>query len=413
MEQSPTVTRTRLRPHPLLAPNGDPAIRDWSLDPALRHLNHGSFGAVPIAAQRAQRDLRAVMEANPCDWFMDTAARVAPARAAIARFLGSDPAATALVPNASAGASVVYNNVPAWQGMKILTTDHTYGAVLMGAERLARRWNGTVTSVHVPLGADDTEAYERISAQMSENVGLVVVDHVTSATARQLPAGRIACEGRRRGIPVLVDAAHAPGLFAAPLQNIDADFWIGNLHKFACAPRGTAALVASGPHTQSLYPLIDSWGAPEPFPARFDQQGTVDITSYLAAPTAFDTIEQHYGWDAARDYMSALADYAQSIVTDALGEAMDEDPSVSVGVPVNGLRLIRLPEGLATTPDSAHELRALIASRLGFETAITSWRGQGFLRLSTHVYNTCEDFEDFAERGVPFIAELGRARRGK
>lgn len=413
MEKSPTIVRSSARPRPVLTPDGAPAMSDWSLDPAVRHLNHGSFGAVPIAAQRAQRDLRAVMDANPCDWFMDIAARVAPARAAVAAFLGSDPSATALVPNASGGASVVYNNLPGWSGMRIVTTDHTYGAVLMGAERLARRWNGTVTSVHVPLWADDDEAFERICAEMTPDVGLVVVDHVTSATARQLPAGRIAHEGRRRGIPVLVDAAHAPGLFAAPLENIEADFWIGNLHKFACAPRGTAALVASGPHAQRLYPLIDSWGAPEPYPARFDQQGTIDITSYLAAPTSFDTIQQHYGWDAARDYISALADYAQSIVTDALGEAMDDDASVSVGVPVNGLRLIRLPDGLATTPDAAHALRALIASRLGIETAITNWRGRGFLRLSTHVYNTPEDFEDFVARGVPFIAELGRAARRK
>jgi isopenicillin-N epimerase len=139
----------------------------------------------------------------------------------------------------------------------------------------------------------------------------------------------------------------------------------------------------------------------------------MDITSYLAAPIAFDTVHQHYGWDAVRDYIAALADYAQSIVTDALGAAMDEDASVSVGVPVNGLRLIRLPDGLATTPDAAHELRALIARRLGFETAITTWRGRGFLRLSTHVYNTAEDFEDFVDRGVPFIAELGRAARRK
>lgn len=413
MEQSPTIERSAVRPRPLLTPAGEAAITDWSLDPAVRHINHGSFGAVPIAAQRAQNALRTVMDANPCDWFMDTAARVAPARVAVAEFLHTDPQATALVPNASAGASVVYSSVPAWRGMRIVTTDHTYGAVRMGAERLARRWNGAVTSVHVPLAATDDEAFELIAAEMTDNVGLVVVDHVTSATARELPAGRVAREGRRRGIPVLVDAAHAPGLFAAPLRNIDADFWIGNLHKFACAPRGTAALVASGPHTQELYPLIDSWGAPEPYPARFDQQGTIDITSYLAAATSFDTIEQHYGWDASRAYISELGDYAQAIVTDALGAAVDGDASVPVGVPVNGLRLIRLPGGLATTPEDAHELRALIAQRLGIEAAITTWRGCGYLRLSTHVYNIADDFEDFVDRAVPFIAELARAARRK
>src|SRR5437868_9290896 len=109
------------RPKPMLTPSGEPAITDWSLDPAVRHLNHGSFGAVPVAAQRAQLGYRAVMDANPCAWFMNIEDRVVPARAEIAAYLGADPAATALVPNASGGASVVYANVPAWRGMRIVT----------------------------------------------------------------------------------------------------------------------------------------------------------------------------------------------------------------------------------------------------------------------------------------------------
>lgn len=353
------------------------------------------------------------MDANPCDWFMDMAARVAPARISVANFLNTDPDATALIPNVSAGASVVYANVPAWAGMTIVTTDHAYGAVLMGAERLARRWNGTVVTVPIPLNATDDEAYELLAAELTEGVGLVVIDHVTSSTARQLPVGRIAALGRKLHIPVLVDAAHSPALFANPLDGIDADFWIGNLHKFACAPRGTAAIVASGEHTQKLYPLIDSWGASEPYPARFDQQGTLDLTPYLAAPASFALVEEHYGWDEARRYITELGNYAQAIVTEALSVIMDDDATVDVGVPVNGLRLIRLPEGLATTLDGSHDLRHLIAQHLGIETAITSWGGRGYLRLSTHVYNTAEDFEDFVDRAVPFIAELGRTSQRK
>ena len=207
---------------------------------------------------------------------------------------------------------------------------------------------------------------------------------------------------------MLVDAAHAPGLVAAPLDGIDADFWIGNLHKFACAPRGVAALVASGPHTQRLYPLIDSWGSPEPFPARFDQQGTLDMTAYLAAPVAFGSIQERYGWDEVRRYIGDLADYAQALISASLTEAVGEDVAVSVGVPVNGLRLVGLPTGLGTTPDAANTLRRELATELGIETAITSWRGKGYLRLSAHVYNTPDHYLEFAERAIPLLAEKAR-----
>jgi len=70
--------------------------------------------------------------------------------------------------------------------------------------------------------------------------------------------------------------------------------------------------------------------------------------------------------------------------------------------------IARLPELLATNLDDAVDLRHHLAVTARVETGITTWRGHGFLRLSTHVYNTPEDYEDFAERVVPLIAELGR-----
>jgi isopenicillin-N epimerase len=393
----------------MLAPDGSASMTDWSLATGVLHLNHGSYGGVPRAAQEAQLRFRTAMEANPCGWFSDLPQRVAAARHEIADFLGTAAESTALVPNASAGASVVFDSIRCWQGMEIVTTDHAYGAVLMGVQRLAQKWGGSVNSVHVPLSATDEAAYELIGAELNDNTALIVVDQITSATAKQLPAGRVAAEGRRRGIPVLVDAAHAPGMVASPLDGIEADFWVGNLHKFACAPRGVAALVASGPHAQRLYPLIDSWASPEAFPARFDQQGTLDMTAYLAAPVAFGSIQERYGWDEVRGYVSDLGDYAQALISESLSEATGENAAVSVGVPVNGLRLVGLPTGLGATPEAANTLRREIATELGIETAMTSWRGRGYLRVSAHAYNTPDHYLEFVERATPLLAQKARA----
>ena len=189
--------RRSARPSPMLAPDGSASIGDWTLAPGVLHLNHGSYGAVPRKAQDAQAAFRTEMEANPCGWFSDLPQRVAVARHQIAEFLGTAPEATALVPNASAGASVVFDSVPCWPGMDIVTTDHAYGAVLMGAERVAAKWGGTVKSVQVPLNATEDEAFGLVCAELTANTALIVIDHITSATARQLPAAQVAAEGRR------------------------------------------------------------------------------------------------------------------------------------------------------------------------------------------------------------------------
>ncbi|WP_052390297.1 aminotransferase class V-fold PLP-dependent enzyme [Streptomyces sp. NRRL B-24484] len=395
-------------PRPLLLPDGRPAAAAWTLDPAMRHLNHGSFGAVPLAAQREQQRLREEMDRAPVVWFPALAGRVAAARAEVAEFLRVPAGDLALVPNASAGASVVYGSLEHRPGGEVVVTDHGYGAVTMGAERLARRWGGTVRTARVPLDAGPEEAAAAVLAEVTDRTALIVLDHITSATARWMPVGAVGAAARERGIPLLIDGAHVPGLAEDPLDGLQFDVWVGNLHKFGCAPRGAAALVAGSGLRERLFPLIDSWAAREPFPERFDTQGTVDATGYLAAPAALGFVERTWGWKAARDYLGELADYAERIVGAAFAEATGTDAAVDVGMPVSALRLVRLPDGLAPDRLAADGLRDRVAAELGVEAAFTSFGGTGYFRLSTHVYNTPADYEYFAEHCVPVLTAWAR-----
>ena len=118
----PSTGRQVSRPDPVLTPEGGPSVMDWTFAPGVIQLNHGSFGGVPRAAQVAQSKFRNMMERNPCEWFTDHGEKVRLARHKISDFLRCAPEATAMVPNASAGATVVYNNIPAWRGMEIVTT---------------------------------------------------------------------------------------------------------------------------------------------------------------------------------------------------------------------------------------------------------------------------------------------------
>jgi isopenicillin-N epimerase len=375
------------------------------MDPIRLHVNHGSFGGVPNVTLRAQQDLRRVMEGNPNAWFSRLPELVGQARHQVSSFLGVDPERLALVPNASAGATVAYSSLRGFAGMEVVVTDHTYGAVLFGAERFAQRWGGSVKIVPVPLDAVADDVLDRVSRELSDRTALVVIDHITSATAREMPVAGIIERAHSRGIPVLVDGAHAPGVLERPLVDVAPDFWIGNLHKFACAPRGTAAIVASESRAQQLSPLIDSWGMPYPFPERFDYQGTVDQTSYLSAHISFESIETRFGWHRVRAHAAAVVAYGYDVVTEAFAER-GFDAQVDVGMPTAQMRLIRLPGTLGSTPEGGATVRWHLSDVAKAETAIPSWNGEGFLRISAHAYNTATDYEHLAERVVPLLLEL-------
>ncbi|MBT1171951.1 aminotransferase class V-fold PLP-dependent enzyme [Bifidobacterium sp. MA2] len=401
------------RPAPLTLPDGSPAIDAWPLDRSVIHLNHGSFGAVPNRTRALQNAYEARADTNPVGWFPYVGERIASMRAQLAGFLNVPADHAAWVPNASAGASVVYANVHVPRGGEILVTDHGYGAVLQGAARMARRDGATLRTVHVPIDADGDMVVDIVTSAMTDRTAFIVVDQITSATAMLLPAKRIAAEAHRRGIRILVDGAHAPGQLDDPIGGLASDWWMGNFHKFPCAPRGTALLVlppAGGRDGQDLWPLIDSWGYDRPFPERFDEQGTQDLCGPIAAPDAWREIDRLWGWDAVRRYMTALADYAERHVAQAAGEISGEDCSSPVRIPSPAMRLVRLPRfGRERTPrESAAlcaEFRSRILDELGAEVAVTEFGGELYLRLTAHAYVTVDDVDRFAECCVPRIID--------
>jgi isopenicillin-N epimerase len=374
----------------------------FSLDPAVAYLNHGTVGVVPVPVQRTQQRLRDEMEANP-QRFMTRGLtdRVAHARRYLAGFVGADPDRSALVDNATTGIAVVLNSLDLAPGDEVLTTDHGYGAVdiACAARGLRRR------VVPLPLIAGDDEVVAAISgAVVDGRPRLAIVDLVTSPTARRLPVERIASVLRERGIPLLVDAAHAPGMLPLAVDEIGADFLVGNLHKWAFAPRGTGLLTVAPRWRTAIRPLVVSWLQEEGYPASVEWGGTVDRTGWLAAPTGVFVLRT-LGIDRVRAHNAALVRYGQETVGAALGVTPDRLPDP--GGPL-AMRIVPLPSGLPATADTAVRLRERISDELRAEVAVGAWRDGMLLRLSAQVYNRPEDFDRLAA-GLPALLATERA----
>jgi isopenicillin-N epimerase len=243
----------------------------------------------------------------------------------------------------------------------------------------------------VPLEATDDEVTDTVIGNVSPRTRLALLDQVTSPTARQLPLVSLVPALKERGVPVLVDGAHAAGMLRLELDRLDTDFWTGNLHKWCCAPRGTAVLHVAPQHRASVLPLVASWGEAEGFPRAFDWVGSDDVTAWLAAPRSLRLLDQ-LGWERVRRHNVELAVLGQRTV----GQALGHDPAALPRHAAVSMQLVPLPAGAAPDPEAAARLQAQIAEQLGIEVAVTSWHGQGFVRLSAHVYNTPSDYARLA-----------------
>jgi isopenicillin-N epimerase len=374
----------------------------FSLDPGVAYLNHGGFGAVPVAVQRAQQRLREEMEANPHRFFVTGLwERVGHARRHVSAFLGADPAGTAFVPNATAGTSIVLRSLRLAEGDEVVTTSHGYGAVRLAVDHFCARTGATHATVRLALPASDDEIVAEIARSLEQRrAKLLIVDQVASPTARVLPVARIAAAARALGVPVLVDAAHAPGAHGLPVAAIGADFWVGNLHKWMFAPRPTAVLSVAPRWREHIEAPVVSWQDGDGYPANLEMGGTLDYTSWLAAPTGL-FVMRTLGVERVRANNAALAAYGQRVIGAALGLLSPADLP-DPGGPEASMRVLPLPAGAVTSTDAAAALNARIADELRVVVACQFWQGRGLLRLSAQVYNHPDEYDRLAA-GLPRV----------
>jgi len=372
----------------------------WPLDPKVAHLNHGSFGAVPTPVQRRQAEYRERAAANPMRFFKrELPAERERARRAVAAFLGADPDGLAFVPNATTGISGVLRSLPLTSGDEVVITDHCYGAIQLAVAATVRYAKARLITVRIPLDATPPDIVARVSAAVTARTALVLIDHVTSSTARLFPVAEVVRAIHDRSVPVLVDGAHAPGMLSVDLEGLAPDFWVGNLHKWVCAPQGAGVLYAGEARRRGMRSVVVSWGEQMGFPLSYGEIGTTDQSAWLAAPAAVDLLGS-LGWDRVRRHNADLVRYGQRLIAGALGvdlSAQHADPGLS-------MRIIPLPSGVGADEAAADDLITMIADGLAVEVAATAWRGQGLLRLSAQVYNRPADYAALAD-GLPALLD--------
>jgi isopenicillin-N epimerase len=235
---------------------------------------------------------------------------------------------------------------------------------------------------------------------------VAIIDHITSPTAQALPVARLAAMLHDARVVVIVDGAHAPGMLPFRVDELGVDFWTGNLHKWAFAPRGTAALVVAARWRDRIQPGVVSWEQPNGFPNAVEYAGTLDYTPWLAAPVGLHLLGE-LGVDRVRQHNADLAIYGQRRVGQELGLQPADLPGA--GHPLVSMRLVPLPPDSPGLAEGVDRLRERIYAELATRVPVTTWGTNHYIRLSAQIYNTPSQYDSFAEGVGPLILANGRA----
>jgi len=404
-------------------PRSSPLAAHWSLDPDVVFLNHGSFGACPTPVLEAQRAWRDRLESEPVRFMVDELEPALDmARARVAAFLRADPDDLAFVHNATSGVNTVLRSLRIAPGDEVLGADHEYNACLNAARYVAERDGARLVVAALPFPvAGPEEVVERVLAAVTPRTRLALLSHVTSPTAVVLPVAELARELAARGVEVLVDGAHAPGMLPVDLRALETSgvaYWTGNLHKWTCAPKGAAILWVRRDRQAAIRPLTISHGANDPrrhrsrFRLEFDWMGTDDPTAWLAAPAAIDFVGglMPGGWPEVMARNHALALAGRDTVCRRLGVA----PPVPDGM-LGSMAAVLLPEdagaaaSTALSPLDADPIQLALQERFRIQIPVLPWPTPwtpGFsadmarrrlVRLSAQLYNDPAEYDVLAE----------------
>jgi isopenicillin-N epimerase len=380
---------------------GHARLPEWPLDPAITYLNHGTVGVTPNRVLAVQQGIRAEMERQPATFLFrdanhhETAVSAVPrmraAAAAIAAFVGARGDDLVFVDNATAGCNAVLRSLPWRDGDEVLVTDHGYGAVTLAAREITRPFGATVSVAELPPPAVRAEAIlESIVNAIGPRTKLAILDHVTSPTALVLPIERLVAACHARGVPVLVDGAHAPGALPLDLPAIGADWYTGNLHKWALAPRSAGILWAPESRHAGLHPPVLSWGLDGTWTHEFDWMGTRDPSPWLAAPAGLEALRD-WDLDAIRAHNHALAWNGAHEIAAAVGMRFEVEEAM-----VGCMATLPLPAAFGSTRADGTRLRDALLFEDRIEAPVICHADRLWLRICAQLYNENADMTRLA-----------------
>ncbi len=374
----------------------------WTLDQSRRHLNHGSFGATPIAVLEKQAEWIRQLESSPPRFMInDLPEALDRARRATARFVGGDEEGLVFVRNASTGVASVLRSMEPFLGPgdEIVTNAHDYNAVRQMLRFLEARIGVIIRVAQVPFPVrGPQEVAAAVLNQLTERTRLVVIDHITSPTGLIFPVEKIV-DQLEPDVPVLVDGAHGPGQVPLDLGSLGASWYTGNLHKWVCAPKGAGFLLTRSDRRDMTIPTVIShgWNAKVPtgssrYRMLFDWLGTDDFSPWLVVPDAIDVMASTTvgGWPALMERNHRLILNARERLL-----ARWPQPEPAPAPMVGSMATIFLPD--SSEPDPGGELSPLMGKldRDGFEVIVSLWPAwpRQLLRVSAHVYNDLDEYE--------------------
>ena len=212
-------------------------------------------------------------------------------RARVARAVGARSEEIALTRGATEALQGLINGYNRLRpGDAVMYADLDYYSMQAAMDALAARNGCDVVRLAIPEPVSHDALVEFYDAALAANpkVLLMLLTHVSHRTGLLMPARAIIAAARRRGVDVIVDAAHSFGQIDMTLANLDADFVGFNLHKWIGAPIGAGLMYIRPSRLADISPNPSAQGEELNRTEGRVHTGTSNFAAFMTVPDALD-----------------------------------------------------------------------------------------------------------------------------
>ncbi|MCY3487477.1 MAG: aminotransferase class V-fold PLP-dependent enzyme [Bacteroidetes bacterium] len=282
----------------------------FTVDRSLVNLNSGGVSPSPRIVQEAMKGhLDYSNEAPVYTMWRVLEPQREGVRQRLALEFGCDSEEIALTRNASESLQICQFGLDLEPGDEVLTTTQDYGRMITTFKQRERRDGIILKQFSLPIPSEDPEEIVNLfESHISPRTRAILMCHMINITGQILPVKPVTQMARRKGIPVIVDGAHAFGHFDFKHDDLDCDYYASSLHKWLLAPHGTGLLYVRKDKIKTLWPLMAASEGMDEDIRKYEEIGTHPAANYLAIAEAL-TFHQGIGAKRKEKRLRYLRDY--------------------------------------------------------------------------------------------------------
>ncbi len=366
-------------------------IRDaFTIDRNIVNLNNGYVSPAPKIVQDALRRQLDYSDMGPYHTMINQLERqIEMVRVRLAQNAGCDPEEMAITRNSSEALEIAQFGIDLKPGDEVLTTNQDYPRMLTTFKQRERREGIVLKQISFPVPPPSMDdLYQRFERAVTPKTKLILVCHITNRTGQIFPIRRICDMAHSRGIPVIVDGAHAFNHFPYKISDLNCDYYGVSLHKWTCAPIGTGFLYVKKDRIASTWALMAANKSQDNDIRKFEEIGTHPAANHNGISQAL-VFNENIGIERKSARLRYLRNrWAHRLRENPKCETLhSEDPAQSCGIGFLAFKGGIDPGKIADALLTKH---SIVTARVKHE----EYDG---LRITPHIYSTVRDIDYFAD----------------